>query len=251
MKHLRKKGFTLVELVIVIAVIALLTAMLLPGLSMSGSLKDTAMSGAKDFYVATQHLFSKFAKLETTIATVPGAADEHDPQQVVVYDRDFGGNRPNNKYAFVMMHVVNTQIQNVVAMSNDKPQAAMAAVLQNQDEATNGKFETMFQSEMQSLFEAPDGFYYALVRYDDALGTKAGSVVKVVMAGYGEKRLANYPAGKDVTDTAYFKTFRDENLHVMDEGQLYNGDYFGIQSSEMFNGSYIGQGNTYFAVVEE
>lgn len=250
MKHLRKKGFTLVELVIVIAIIALFTAMLLPGLTASGSLKNQVTEGARDFYVATQHLFSKFAKLETTIATVTGAANEHDPQQVVIYDRDFGGNRPNNKYAFVMMHVVNTQIQNVVAFSGEKPQTAMASVLQNQDEATNGAFETMFQSEMQSLFEAQDGFYYALVKYDDSLGTKAGSVVKVVMAGYGDKRLANYPAGQKTDDTAYFKSFRDENLHIMDEGQLYNGDYFGVQSSEMFNGSYIGEGNTYFAVVE-
>ena len=66
-RFLRKKGFSLVELIVVIAIIAVLLAMSVPSLSSRDANKKASILAARDFYSATQNLFSKYSKYEDYI----------------------------------------------------------------------------------------------------------------------------------------------------------------------------------------
>lgn len=250
MRYLRKKGFSLVELVVVIAVIALLLAMILPNLSTSDANKQRTIDGAKDFYTAAQHLFSKFSKVESEFTGV-SADDTVKPLDVLCYDKEFGGNRPVNEYVVLCMQVVNSKVTMVDACAGDDPELAMMQVLSRKNQSVESGFEKVFRAEADALLEASDGFYYAIVRYDDTLeglhDTAGNNLVKVVAAGYGDYQLRAYTG--DVSDHTAFENYRNSELLVSSFGQLANGDYFGIQSSEKIGDNYIGEPGTYFAIV--
>ena len=64
-KHLQsKKGFSLVELIAVIAIVAVLTAVILPMMSNKRAKITEANSTAKDFYSAMQFVFTKYSLYE-------------------------------------------------------------------------------------------------------------------------------------------------------------------------------------------
>ena len=68
MKLHRKKGFTLMELVVVLAIIAAMSAIILPSFVGIDDNKNRVTDGARDYYTAVQHLMSKFAReLSATI----------------------------------------------------------------------------------------------------------------------------------------------------------------------------------------
>ena len=65
----RKKGFTLIELIIVIAIIAVLTAIILPSLMSNKGDISAANTYAEEFYTVTQMLFSKYTKFENHLGS--------------------------------------------------------------------------------------------------------------------------------------------------------------------------------------
>lgn len=261
MRLMRKKGFTIIELVIVIVIIAVLAAMVLPMLMSSDSNKSRVVSGAKDFYTAAQHLFSKFAKVERDYNPLVGidpkaTLDPSYGQYVICYDEEFGGNRPVFDYVFLCAHIENRTVDMVDAYSSDDPRVAMAQVLKrnNRNEThPNHVFTEAFRAELDTLFDGNDGYYYALVYYDDTLkhsvsDTAGNNLVKVLMTGYGDYELGLYEF--DVTDegAVNFDGYRDANLLTTSEGILSTGFYFGVQSSEKQGDKFIGEAGTYFFV---
>ena len=76
-KLLNKKGITLVEIIVVIAIIGILTAMVVPLLSNTSSYEKEAMENARAFYSNVQQAMvqEKFAKtpLYDTTDTTPNA----------------------------------------------------------------------------------------------------------------------------------------------------------------------------------
>lgn len=269
----------MVELVVVIAVIAVLAAMVLPPLLSTESNKVRVTDAAKDYYVAVQHVMSKFAKYESDVAK-PGVA-VNNGAFVVKYDKEFGGNRPIYEYIFISMEIRNSRILHAAAYSSDSPEVAMAQVLQGNnrierelvengtydlwnsdgDDATvtpeGYRFLSMFMDEMNALFDAADGFYYALIRYDGKLETNAAgypdasagnSVMRVAMAGYGDYALPYYSDTVTATTAPGFEAYKTKNLLVTELGKISTGDYFGIQSSEKVGSYYIGESGSYFAV---
>ncbi|MCH5195316.1 MAG: type II secretion system protein [Oscillospiraceae bacterium] len=260
MRFRRKKGFTMVELVVVIAIIAVLTAMIIPTLSSRESNKIRVANGAKDFYVAIQHVFSKYAKQEIDITGK--SPSDTDGTFIMCYDRNFGGNRPIRKYVFIYAEYLNGKIVSIDACSDNSPAVAMAYVLTQEHRSTNpneiasgnGKaFLDKITPELQTAFQAADGSYYALIEYDTTLqqSTNLGSnLLKVVFAGYGDYQLPRYENGDVDTGAGGFEAYKQANLLVTDLGMISTGDYFGIQSSRKMPGSndYIGDYGTYFAL---
>lgn len=269
----------MVELIVVIAIIAVLSAMILPNLLSGESNKVRVTDAARDYFVAAQRVFSKFAKYESDVS---GAAkDSKVGDYVVCYDKVFGGNRAVNDYIFIYVHYDNGKIREAGAYSSNSPEYAMAKVLTRTNRLTRNEFEgydnmildgdpttnpppyygflRMYIDETTALFEAADGFYYALVEYDKTLGTgsSAGNnVLKVIMTGYGDYELPEYTGTLQANnpDTAtevndfrsVFDPYKTTHLLVTDLGKISTGDYFGIQSSATMGDGIIGDIGSYF-----
>ena len=252
MKFLRKKGFSLLELLVVIAIIALLVAMILPSLSSQDANKTRAIDASKDFYTASQYLFSKFAKVESEL-TEKSDSDTLLGTDVLCYDKEFGGNRPVAKYVAVCLHTMNGKVVFSDAYSHDEPKVALAYVLSRKNQSVQSKFEQAFNAEANALFEAQDGYYYAIVRWENEFADpskpnefKGSSTVKVVASGFSDHELKAFTGDEETL--AGFDTYKNSELLVTDFGSLSNGHYFGIQSSEKVGEDYIGDIGTYFCV---
>lgn len=248
MRFLRKKGFSLVELIVVIAIIAVLVALIVPGLSSVESNKARAIDAAKDYYTAAQHLFSKFAKVELEFTGKSSGSAGLLGEDVLCYDKEFGGNRPIGKYVALCMQTRDGKIVFTDAYSNDDPKVAFATILSRKNQSITSKFEKFYNDEANALFEAQDGFYYAIVRYENELaGSKGSGTVKVVATGFSDRELKAYTGS--IGDAAAFESYKNKELLVTEDGRLSNGNYFGIQSSEKVSGNkYIGEIGTYFCV---
>lgn len=260
MKLHRKKGFTLIELVIVLAIIAAMSAIILPSFVGQDDNRNRVTEGARDYYTAVQHLMSKFSRVERDY-TGAHDTDTDAGNKVMIYDKNFGGNRPIRDYVFIAMEVKDTKIQWVDAYASDSSDVAEAQVLSRKhrsDADLNHAFVEAFHEEMDALFDGQDGFYYALIHYDDELeddlnGTPGNNLVKVVMTGYGDHELPMYtgPVEGEASMLPFIQYALD-NLHFTEVGRLANGNFFGVQSSwfSTVDGAnkYYGEGGTYFRI---
>ncbi len=260
MKLHRKKGFTLMELVVVLAIIAAMSAIILPSFVGIDDNKNRVVDGARDYYTAVQHLMSKFARVERDY-TGAHDTDTNAGNKVMIYDKNFGGNRPIRDYVFIAMEVRDTKIQWVDAYAADSSDVAEAQVLSRKHRSEsdpNHAFVEAYHEEMDALFDGQDGYYYALVHYDNALedginATPGNNLVKVIMTGYGDYELPMYTGtlGDDESAMLPFIQYSLENLHFTEVGRLANGNFFGVQTSEVAAvkdglNTYYGEGGTYF-----
>ncbi len=258
MRIFRKKGFTLLELIIVLAIIAVMSAMIIPSFVGQDENKQRVVDGASNYYTAVQHLMSKFSRVERDY-TGAHDLDTNAGNKVIIYDKDFGGNRPIRDFVFIAMEVKDTKVLWVDAYADDDSDIAQAQVLSRKHRSEgdpNHAFVSAFMDEMNALFDGQDGFYYALVYYDDELeddlnGTPGNNLVKVVMTGYGDHELPIYTGPVEGEEaSAPFLKYTLDNMGFSDVGRLSTGNFFGVQSSWFTTqdgvNKYYGEGGTYF-----
>lgn len=225
-KILGKKGFSLLELVVSIAIIGVLLAMILPSLSTRDANKKASISAAKDFYSATQSLFSKYSKYEDYLYY--GQKDELAADKVIDYVKDLGGNFPKNAYTALAMKVENSKIVYVDAISLGSPTLAEMAMYSKSGVATETNFEKMFAKDIEPLFYLQDGMYYAYIYFvSNANATLQGetntNTVRVLAAAYCPTEFP--PSGDDYND------FMENYLLLTDNGLNAKGMFLGVCSS--------------------
>lgn len=238
-KSKEKKGFTIVELIVVIAIIAVLTAVILPMMSSEKSAINEARSTAADFYAAVQTIMSKYSFYDGPLSPAYSAKDETAHPGIMRHYAKMGGNYPYDKEAGITNHeypaatslyieliAKNGKIESVGAVSraknNSSSDAGFFKLLQRSDSDRNTEFGRLFTSEINDRVSFRDGFYYARVDFippinpDGTINTAEvnAETVKVAFAAYTKKELPKAAVGSNAA------AFENANLYFGSDFKL-------------------------------
>ncbi len=206
-----EKGFTIIELIVVIAIIAVLAAVILPQISSERSRINEARSAARDFYAAVQTTMSKYSTYDGQLSP---KYDADNNLGVVRYYPLMGGNYPydktypkantDNEYPavtslYIMVHTKNDTIQDAGAVTRAKANTSadngMFQLLKREAADRNTEFCKLLIGEIDDRVSFNDGWYYARVDFTyETLPTGAPEdikldTVKVAYTAFSRKEL--------------------------------------------------------------
>lgn len=239
-----KKGFTVVELIVVIAIIAVLTAVILSNAGTENERIQAANTAARDFYSTVQYSFTKYMKYESDLSLAiknQNASFVTDSDKMIMYYSSLNGNYPTNKLTFIKMYVDKNQIKYVQTFKSlgDMLRETSTSCKIKFDELLMGDFDTVMESNV-------DGYYYAAVSFGGWAESSANvksAPVKVHSAYYS----AN-PLPELVGDAT---TYLTNNLKFENYSRLSNGNICGVCTSvkgtdDEGNSVFLGEKGTVF-----
>ncbi len=260
------KGFTMAELIIVIAIMAVLMAVILPAFSSDDAEKQAAETYASDFYASLQYNMTRYQLTEFyltpalqnyTVEYLGKDADDNlypidDPQgdadknPYILYDAKCGGNVFDNKFLWIKVRY--DRGIDYVTIGN-----SLQEIVEDTSTTSDHPFEQLLQKDLgDTMNNAGKGCYYAVVKcgydyvaenitsskisLDDETKrpTRGNGNITVMSAHYCEDEL---PAATTVADLQ-FTTF----------SELKNGIICGTCSSDDNNADndYVGTIGSYF-----
>lgn len=229
-----KKGFTIVELIVVIAILAVMMAVILPSLTTERSRINQARSAAKDFYAAVQTAMSHYSTYDGQMSPAYQADSN---LGIMRYYPVMGGNYPYDKESspdatdadypertsmYIMVHAWNDIIEDVAivtrSVNNTTSDQGMFQLLKRSDDDRNTEFGNLLAGEIDYRVSFNDGYYYARVDFDypvSILGTPEDiklHTIKVAYTAYSAKELP--------VSTGAFDNFVNSSLTFGDDYKL-------------------------------
>lgn len=259
-----RKGFTIIELIVVIAIIAVLAAIILPMVDGRRSRIQEANSTARDFYTAMQSVMTKFTTYEGPLSPTYQANPNHGEMR---YFEEMGGNYPYMKKGtdtpetpktapettslYVEFVVRGNTIREVYTNAYEKDGSTdmdydngkgLYDLRKNHAAHKNTEFGKLLMAEIENRIKYQNGFYYAKVTYEKKEDTSTipskmeAETVKVSYTGYSRKRLPE-PGELELG------SYGNANLHFDEDNVLANGEIFGV-CAPLKSGNVIGMAGT-------
>lgn len=247
-----KKGFTMIELIVVIAIMAVLMAIIFPMLTSDRSRKQEANFAARDFYAAVQTVMTKYSMYEGPLS--PAYQSTPNLGEMKYFEK-LGGNFPfrtgstatdipNTTSLYIEIATKGgaiTEIYTYAIESSDAGYADGAGLyhLCTRDASMKGtEFGNLLKAELEKRISYNDGFYYAKVTYKNIMTSTIparmeAETVKVEYSGYCRHRLPN-------SSSITFADFKNKNMYFGDDNKLVNGDIFGICAPLNTTGKTVG-----------
>ena len=221
-----KKGFTIIELIVVIAIMGVMMAVILPSFMGQRERINAACSAASDFYSAIQTTMTKFSTYDGALSP----AFTNTPNLGVIrYYPLMGGNYPydavysptatDNEFPartsmYIMIHAESDIIQDVAvvtrANNNTTSDPGMYELLKRNSADRNTEFGRLLAGEINDRILFDEGYYYAKVEFTPPEGADATDMrrytVKVAYTAYCAKELPVSSGGftEFVTSTLMF-----------------------------------------------
>lgn len=251
-----KRGFTMVELIVILAVLAILAAMILPGLDTTKALKKEANSAARDMYNVAQSIFTKYSLYEAPLNLQLKASgntaekDGSEYSECVRFYKKAGGNfpcfpgtisvsdMPKSTELYMEIVVSEGSIDEVnVAASSPAPSrgstaTAFLTLMQRGTATQNSTFGIIFMNDLESRMDVHDGYYYLRVNYTAPTpippATTADYVnpIKVVFAAYTKNQLP--------TCTSAWSDYEAKNLTFTKQNQNAENQIIGVFGGEIY-----------------
>lgn len=252
-----KKGFTMIELIVVIAIIGVLAAIILPNLNNRRERINDARSAARDFYSSAQSVFTKNAMYEAPLNLSYKTDPDLAKSQYMWFYSSVGGNYPRNAddptisapAADAKPESVKLYIE-AVALNGEITKTYMACDQEKFFQKATGvdtDFGKLFADDIESRTELHDGFYYVQVSYEPIVMDPADhskdelGVVKVDCVAFMPREL---PAMSGT-----LSEYQTSTLFFGSDFELATGDICGTFGTwDAANGSMMGfEGTTLFS----
>ncbi|MCM1167124.1 MAG: type II secretion system GspH family protein [Lachnospiraceae bacterium] len=199
----KRRGFTMTELIVVIAVIAILAAMILPSLDTHKAAIDDACSASRDMYNALQSIFTKYSLTEAVL-DLRMKDDETAKKEFVCFYKRVGGNylhkpgvsiedMPPSLSLYIEVNAEGGVIKGV-RFDNSLSE------LLTKTNANGAVTAEVLKRDLESRVDVHDGYYYAEVRYLAASAPSPGAAVtnvnpiKVKFAAYTKNKISGCTA---------------------------------------------------------
>ena len=228
----KSRGFTLIELIVVIALIAVLSAVILTSTRDDSKERTAANSRAQDFYTCVQYNYMVYEKYEHALSVDIDA----DPTAQIKYYPELNGNFPTIDFTFIEMCIDNGVIQYVHTAADLE-----TLVNDTREDTAPTPYETRLMDDFKVTIDSgTDGFYYALVekRNSSTGAFDYTTLVKVHSAYYSPERLPLKTAASDA--------YREGELLFVDDAKLANHQIMGACTDYKSGGYYIGTPGSYF-----
>ena len=202
----RKKGFSMVELIVVIAILGIMMAVILLNIDNVRTRVKSANSAASDFYVAVQSAFTRYM-------TYPGPlspAFREDPATPYMkYYKGANGNFPydaatattplpitNDNYPSPCTLCIEVRVKDGKVVYVNCANGIIKNVLANTGSDDGSEFGRLLKMEIEKRVDYQDGYYYAKISCTpqyDAITNKLTQmdVVTVNYAAYTTNPLKN------------------------------------------------------------
>ncbi len=226
----RKKGFTMAELIIVIAIIGVLTAMVLPIFSTNDTELKSSNVYAADFFASLQYNFTRYQLTEHHVSPKMSEATE---QTYMAYDNKRLGNYLKASYIFIEAYYEN-------GLQYVKVGSTLRDVLESADTSSNTELERILQEDLNEVInEANTGYYYAIVHYDIYDTKSYGSGATTSVFNYGNiKVLSAHYCRQQIAVTSSL---------VFTDYSIMDGMIVGTCSGDAnADGNYVGNKSSFF-----